>query len=124
MIFQAILFCVIFLTLFGVSLWPVLFKNHAGKNKIFIITNILAVFLAGAAGAKLFYAKNNAAAREQNMTVALKEVSVRLANPEPGPMVIPEAVAEDERNMENILRKADDFCARMKPDENAKGAEK
>lgn len=41
MIFNGLLICVIFLTLFGLSLWPVLFKKSKHFKLILIATNLV-----------------------------------------------------------------------------------
>lgn len=45
MIFQGMLICVIFLTLFGLSLWPVLFKKSRHFKLVLISANIIFIVM-------------------------------------------------------------------------------
>lgn len=45
MILQGLFFCVIFLTLFGLALWPVLFKNSKHFKLVLIAANAVFLFI-------------------------------------------------------------------------------
>ncbi len=53
MIFNGLLICVIFLTLFGLSLWPVLLKNSKHFKMVLIAANIIFLIMLIFFGATL-----------------------------------------------------------------------
>ena len=53
MIFQGLLICVIFLTLFGLSLWPILLKNSKHFKLVLIAANVIFLLMVIFFGATL-----------------------------------------------------------------------
>ena len=71
MIFQGLLICVAFLTLFGLVLWPVLFKNSKHWKLIYIGTNITFIVMLIAFGSNVGQNRSRLDARRTQLQDAL-----------------------------------------------------
>ncbi len=71
MFFSALLICVVFLTLFGLALWPVLFKQSKHRKLIFTGANITFIIMLLAFGGTVGRNRQEMETRREQMRDAL-----------------------------------------------------
>lgn len=112
MIFNGLLICVIFLTLFGLSLWPVLLKNSKHFKLVLIAANVVFLLMLIFFGASL----NRTGAlweekREAFRTETLPEVAKKLEGTEKKEYT---KISETEQDIQKIEETVNNFSAEVK----------
>ena len=120
---QSLLVCVIFLTLFGLALWPVLFKNSLHSKFIFLGSNIIFLIMLLYFGKYAGDARAEHDERREQFRDALAFAADAL---DKGirPAEAFQPVPEDERDSRKVLEQTDRFAARLKMLRELPAAEK
>ncbi len=108
LLFSALLICVSFLTMFGLALWPVLFKQSKRWKWIFIGTNITFVVMLLAGGSTVARSRVELDTRREQMRDALAITAEFLENGKTLSLPMPssELAAESLKNAGNFAREA------------------
>ncbi len=106
-IFNTLFFCLAFLLLFSLALWPILLKNSRYAILIFIGTNIVILIALIAFGSNVTEKRQKADNRISKFHAALPNVAAILENGTPPEAPLPCIDAESDRN--RITVKLDEF---------------
>lgn len=120
---QTLLICVIFLTLFGLVLWPVMFKNSIHNKLIFIGSNIIFLIMLLYFGKYAGEARAEHDERRGQFRDALAFAAEAL-DKGVRPAETFRSVPEDERDSRKVLEQTDRFAARLKMLREIPAAEK
>lgn len=111
MIFNGLLICVLFLTLFGLSLWPVLLKNSKHFKTVLIAANVIFLLMLLFSGASLNNAEEaRQEERDSFRTKTLTAVAKKLEGTEKQEY---QKVPESEQDIQKIESLIDQFSAEV-----------
>lgn len=111
MIFQGLLICVIFLTLFGLSLWPILLKNSKHFKLVLIAANVIFLLMVIFFGASLNNTEEEwQKKRETFRTGTLPAVAKKLEGTEKKEY---QKISEDEQDIQKIEEAIDLFSTEV-----------
>jgi len=110
---QALLICVIFLTLFGLALWPVLFKNARHSKLAFLGANIALLIMLFSFGSYAGNTRRQHAERREQVRDVLVFAADALENGTRPQEAIPQ-ISEEERDVSKVFEQTDRFIKRVK----------